>query len=141
MEPRFEFSQGALQVTLERGAQPREVVPVMVLAAGTAHDQDLDALIVISGLGDPADATAVCEALDEMVAGSAPPPSRIAFVACTYPQYSVYHFAEGYAARLGFVAKVTVSVREAREWLNLKARPARDVPGRRCALRAGAPQA
>jgi hypothetical protein len=58
------------------------------------------------------------------------PPSKIAFVACTFPQYSVYHFAEHYAKKFGIAAKVLVSLRDAKAWLGLSRRGS---PGRAAA--------
>ena len=56
-------------------------------------------------------------AIDELHALGAPLPFKIAFVASTFRQYSVYHFAGRYAQKFGMVAKVLVSVRDAMDWL------------------------
>ena len=56
-------------------------------------------------------------AIDEIHALGAPSPFKIAFVAHTFPQYSVCHFAGRYAQRFGTVAKVLVSARDAMDWL------------------------
>jgi hypothetical protein len=104
---------------LEDGQLPADIVPVLSEAARFARAKRRRALLVVSGRDDPATAEAVSRALEEMHALGAPPP-RIAFVACTLPQYSVYHFAERYARRFGIVAKVVLSVRDAKEWLGLR---------------------
>jgi hypothetical protein len=120
---------GAVQVSLENGRAAAEIVPVLVDAASLAREKRLQNLLVVSGLDDPASAEAVSMALEEIHALGAPPPFGIAFVACTLPQYSVYHFAERYAQRFGIAAKVLVSVRDAKDWLGLhkKLSPADDM--------------
>jgi len=119
MQRKFTFLPGAMQVTLERGNQPADIVPVLCDAARIAHAKQLANLLVVSGYRDPASAQAVSQALEEMHALGAPPPFQIAFVAYMMPQFSVYHFAERYAKRFGIRAKVLVSVRDARDWLGL----------------------
>ena len=126
MERKFAFLPGAVQVTLERGAHPEEIVPVLSEAARLARAKQLANLLVVSGYRDPASAPAVSQALEEMHALGAPPPFNIAFVAYLIPQYSVYHFAERYAERFGIRAKVHVSVRDAREWLAIDSRATAD---------------
>jgi len=84
-----------------------------------ARAKALRNLIVVSGYGDPATAEAVSRAIEEIHSLGAPAPFKIAFVAYTLPQYSVYHFAEHYAEKFGIVAKVLVSVRDAKDWLGL----------------------
>ena len=124
MERKFQLLRGVVQVSLDHGAAPDDVVPVLAHASvlARAHRQNL---IVVSGFDDPVTAHAVCDAIEEMHALGAPPPFKIAFVACAFPQYSAYHFAERYAGRYGIEARVMVSVREAREWLGLRERMAR----------------
>lgn len=121
MERNFTFLPGAVQVTLERGNDPLDIVPVLSDAARIARAKQLTNLLVVSGYGDPASAQAVSQALEEMHALGAPPPFNIAFVAYMIPQFSVYHFAERYAERFGIRAKVLVSVRDARDWLRTDA--------------------
>jgi hypothetical protein len=129
MERKFRLLPGAVQVSLENGRAAAEIVPVLVDAASLAREKRLQNLLVVSGLDDPASAEAVSMALEEIHALGAPPPFGIAFVACTLPQYSVYHFAERYAQRFGIAAKVLVSVRDAKDWLGLhkKLSPADDM--------------
>jgi hypothetical protein len=121
MERKFQLLPGAVQVSLEHGETPTEIVPVLSDAAEIAHAKELHNLLVVSGYGDPATTEAVSMAIDEIHALGAPPPFKIAFVAYTLPQYSVYHFAERYAEKFGIVAKVLVSVRDAKDWLGLRA--------------------
>ena len=116
MECRFELLPGVIQVVLEDGQLPEDIVPVLSEAARLARAENWRDLLVVSGRDDPATAEAVSAALEEMHALGAPPP-KIAFVAYALPQYSVYHFAEQYAQRFGIVAKVLISVRDARDWL------------------------
>jgi len=121
VERNFQLLPGVVQVVLEDGELPADIVPVLSEAAWlarTGHSRDL---LVVSGRDDPATAEAVSEAIEEMHALGAPP-FRIAFVAYALPQYSVYHFAEQYARRFGIVAKVLISVRDARDWLALEER-------------------
>lgn len=120
MERKFQLLAGAVQASLEHGKAPADIVPVLSDAAELARAKRLQALLVISGYGDPATAEAVSMALEEMRALDAPPPYNIAFVAPMLPQYSAYHFAERYARRFGMVAKVFVSVRDAKDWLGLR---------------------
>ena len=58
-------------------------------------------------------------ALEEIAALGAPS-IRIAFVACTLSQYSVYHFAERYAQRFGITVKVLAAVCDAKDWLGVQ---------------------
>ncbi len=82
---------------------------------------------VHSGVSGWATAESVSIAIEELHARGAPPPFKIAFVAYTLPRYSAYHFAEHYAQKFGIVARVLVSVRDAKDWLGLR----EDVRGRR----------
>jgi hypothetical protein len=122
----FRLLSDAVRVSLERGELPAEIVPVLTDAARLAREKKLRDLLVISGVDDPASPGAVCEAMDELHRLGAPPPFRIAFVACLLPQYSAYHFAERYAEKFGIAAKVLVSIYDAENWLGLRtgARPA-----------------
>lgn len=120
MKRKFQVLAGAIQVLLERGEEPEDIVPVLLDAARMARAEQLSALLVVSGDGDPATAAAVSMALEGIQALGAPLPSRIAFVAYLLPQFSVYHFAERYAQRLGIRVKVLVSVRDARDWLGVR---------------------
>ena len=119
MERKFELLPGVVQVSLEHGETPAEIVPILSDAAQVARARALRNLIVVSGYGDPANTEAVSMAIEQIHALSPPLPFKIAFVAYTLPQYSVYHFAEHYAEKFGIVAKVLVSVRDARDWLGL----------------------
>ena len=119
MERRFRLLPGVVQVSLEHGEAPVDIVPVLSEAAKLARAGQLRDLLVVSGLGDPATSQAVSMAIEEIHGLGAPPPFKIAFVACMLPQYNVYHFAEHYAQRFGIMAKVLVSVRDAKEWLGL----------------------
>jgi hypothetical protein len=119
VERRFQLLPGAVQVLLENGRAPADIVPVLSEAASLAREERLRDLLVVSGLDDPATAEAVSMALDEIHALGAPP-FKIAFVAYTLQQYAVYHFAEHYAQRFGIAAKVLVSVRDAKDWLGLR---------------------
>jgi len=116
VERKFELLPG---VSLEYGETPAEIVPVLSDAARMARAKALRNLIVVSGYGDPANAEAVSLAIEQIYGLGVPPPFKIAFVAYTLPQYSVYHFAEHYAEKFGMVAKVLVSVRDAKDWLGL----------------------
>lgn len=120
MERKFRLLPGAVQVFLEGGEDPEDIVPVLSDAAEIAREKRLQALLVISGLGDPATAETVSQAIEHIHAVGAPPPFKIAFVACMYPQYSVYHFAERYAQRFGILAKVHVSTSDAKDWLGVR---------------------
>lgn len=117
MERAFQLLPGMVRVSLEHGRTAEEIVPILSDAARLAWEKRRQALLVVSGLDDPATSTALSQALEEIRALGAPTPFRIAFVACMLPQYSVYHFAERYAEKLGIVAKVLVSVRDAETWL------------------------
>ena len=119
MERKFQLLQDVMHVSLEHGEAPADIVPVLSDAARAARAKELKALLVVSGFGDPATAEAVCEAIDEINALGAPV-LKIAFVAYTFPQYSVYHFAEHYAEKFGMIAKVLVSVRDAKDWLGVR---------------------
>ena len=129
MERRFELLPEAVQVHLENGDDPDDIGPVLVEAAQLAFDRHVQALLVISGLGDPATSESVSSALEQIHASGAAP-GRIAFVAYTLRQYATYHFAERYASRFGITAKVMVSTRDARAWLGLReeARARADAP-------------
>lgn len=116
MERKLELLPGAIQVHLGRSDAPDEVIAVLAEAADAARAEHVNALLVVSGLGDPANAEAVSRALEKIHAAGAPS-LRIAFVAYMYPQYAAYHFAERYAEKLGIQAKVTVSISDARNWL------------------------
>jgi hypothetical protein len=120
MERKFQVLPGVVQVMLEDGRLAAEIVPILSEAARFAWSSRRD-LLVVSGRDDPATAESVSEALEKMHALGAPPP-KIAFVAYALPQYSVYHFAEQYAQRFGIVAKVLISVRDAKDWLALDER-------------------
>ena len=122
MERKFLLLPGICQVSLVEGEAPEDIVPVLSDAAKLAREKRLPALLVISGFGDPATAEAVSSAIDRMHALGAQP-SRLAFVAYTLPQYSVYHFAEGYAQKFGIEAKVLVSAKDAKDWLGLRQAP------------------
>ena len=119
MNRKFQVLPGAVQVYLEHGETPGDIVPVLSDAARLARDKALQNLLVVSGLGDPATAEAVSMALEQMHALDTPP-SKIAFVAYTFPQYSVYHFAQRYAQRLGIAVKVHISLRDAKDWLGMR---------------------
>jgi hypothetical protein len=128
MERKFQLLPGFVQVSLENGEAPAEIVPVLSAAAAMARATQLHDLLVVSGFGDPATAEAVSQAIEEIHALGAQPPFKIAFVAYTLPQYSVYHFAEHYAEKFGILAKVLVSVRDAKDWLGLP-EAVRPLPG------------
>lgn len=125
MESKFKLLPGAVQISLEHGRSPAEIVPVLLAAARLAREKRLKDLLVVSGLDDPATAETVSRALEQIHALGAPPPTRIAFVAYTLPQYSVYHFAERYAQRFGIAVKVLVSIRDAMDWLGVREQHAR----------------
>ncbi len=120
MKRRFRLLPGAVQVSLQHGAAPQEIVPVLADAARLALAKRIHDLLIVSGYDDPATAEAVSMALEQIHAVGASPPFRMAFVACTLPQYSVYHFAESYAQRFGIEAKVLVSLRDAKSWLGVR---------------------
>jgi len=119
MQRRILLLPGIIQVTLDHGEQPEGIVPVLAEAALLARTKRFRQLLVVSGVGDPATPEAVSLALDTMHALGAPP-LNIAFVACTLPQYSVYHFSESYAPRVGIAARVFTSLRDAQDWLTLR---------------------
>jgi arginine repressor len=128
VERKFRLLPAAVQVSLEHGKKPEDIVQILVDAASFARAKALHDLLVVSGIDDPATTAAVSRALDEIHAMGAPQPFRIAFVAYTLPQYSVYHFAERYAHRFGIDAKVLVSVRDAEDWLGLRGSPSPVAP-------------
>jgi hypothetical protein len=119
MERKFELLPGVLQVLLEQGEDPDDIVPILSEAAKLARTKKLKSLLVISGLGDPANAQAISRAIEQIHA-TGPSSLKIAFVACLIPQYSAYHFAERYAQKFGIMAKVLVSTRQAKDWLGLR---------------------
>ena len=120
MESRIEVLPGAVRVSLENGERPEDIIPVLLSAAETARATQRQNLLVVSGFGDPASAEAVSAALEQIHALSVPLPFKIAFIAVTLPQYSIYHFAERYAQKFGIAAKVMVSVGDAYEWLGAR---------------------
>src|SRR6185503_15622625 len=120
MERRIELLAGAVKVSLENGEDPGDIVPILAAGADLACTQRLQKLLVVSGFGDPATSEAVSNAIEEMYALGVRSPFKIAFVAYTFPQYSIYHFAERYADKFGIEAKVFVAVRDAQDWLGLK---------------------
>ena len=128
MKCKVELLAGLVRVTLEQGKDPKDIVPVLSSAAEIARANRLQNLLVISGLDDPANTEAVSTALEQIHALSVPLPFKIAFVAVTLPQYSIYHFAEGYAQRFGITAKVLASDRDAKEWLGVRERSLASVP-------------
>ena len=109
-----------VKVSLESGEQPEDIIPVLLSAAEIARAKQLQNLLVVSGFGDPASTATVSMALEQIHALGVPSPFKIAFVAVTLPQYSIYHFAERYAQRFGIAAKVLVSARDASEWLGAR---------------------
>ena len=133
MERRFELLPGLVQVLLEYGATPEDMVPILSGAAELARANRVESLLVVSGYGDLATAAAVSRAIEEIHAIGAPPPFRIAFVACVLPQYAAYHFAERYSRRFGIETKVLLSVRDAKEWLGVRenVHTLKDLPVRR----------
>ena len=128
MERKFCLLSRAVRVSLEYGERPEDIVQILVDAARLARAKALRHLLVVSGIDDPATTAAVSRALDEIHAMGAPEPLKIAFVAYTLPQFSVYHFAERYAHRFGIDAKVLVSVRDAEDWLGLHERASSVAP-------------
>lgn len=120
MERRFQLLDGAVQVNLEHGDEPEDIVPVLSEAFALASASECRALLVVSGVADPATPETVSEALEALHAAGAPREFRIAFVAYAFPQYSTYRFAERYAQRFGIVTNVVVSIRDAKEWLGLE---------------------
>jgi hypothetical protein len=120
VERNFQLLPGVVQVVLEHGEEPEDIVPVLSEAALAARTARLENLLVISGVDDPATPEAVSRALDVIGAFGLPGPRKIAFVACMLPQYSAYHFAEGYALKFGIAVKVMVSVQDARAWLAVR---------------------
>jgi len=123
MERKFQLLPGMVQVSLEHGEVPGDVVPILSDAARLARAKGRHDLLVVSGIDDPATAEAISLALEEIHALGAPQP-RIAFVAYTLPQYSVYLFAQRYAQKFGIEATVLVSIRDARDWLRIGRRSA-----------------
>ena len=121
MERKFQLLPEAVQVFLGEGEAPEDIVPVLADAAALARDNQLRKLLVVSGFGDPANAEAVSRAIEQMHAVGAAQPFKVAFVAYMLPQYAVYHFAERYAEKFGIAAKVLVSMRDAKQWLGLRA--------------------
>jgi hypothetical protein len=119
MDRRVRLVARAVEVSLEDGRAPADIVPVLSDAAVLARELRLQQLLIVSGLDDPASAEAVCMALEEIHAVGAPP-FKIAFVAGTLHQYAVYHFAKRYAQRFGIAAKVLVSIRDAQDWLGVR---------------------
>ena len=109
-----------LQVVLQHGEMPEDIVSVLRDAARLARGKSLGQMLVISGVEDPATAVAVSHAMDGIHDLGAPLPASIAFVACMLPQYSAYHFAERYAERLGISVKVFASVDDAKSWLRVR---------------------
>ena len=120
MKRKFRLLPGTVQVSLEYGETPDEIVSILSEAARLARAKKRHDLLVISGMNDPATAESVSEALEKIHALGVQPPFRMAFVAYTLPQYSVYHFAERYAQKFGIDAKVLVSVRDAKDWLGMR---------------------
>jgi len=120
MQRTFGLLTGTLQVSIDYVEEPAEIVRVLSDAARLARERDLQSLLVISGADDPVTPTAVSVAIEEIYALGAPPPFRIAFVACMLPQYSAYHCAERYAQRFGILTKALVSIRDAKSWLGLR---------------------
>ena len=123
MDCKIQLRAGIVRVSLENGERPEDIIPVLSSAAEIARAKQLQNLLVVSGLGDPASAETVSTALEQIHALGVPLPFRIAFVAFTLPQYGIYHFAEGYAQRFGIAAKVLVSLRDAEEWLGVREPP------------------
>ena len=120
MKCKIQVLAGAVRVSLENGERPEDIIPVLLSAAETARATQLQNLLVVSGFGDPASAETVSSALEQIHALGVPSPFKIAFVAVTLPQYSIYHFAERYAQRFGIAVRVLVSARDANEWLGVR---------------------
>ncbi len=120
MEHRVQLLPEAVQVFLGEGKAPQDIIRVLSDAAALARENDVSKLIVISGFGDPVTAEALSQALEQMHAMGTSSPFRIAFVAHQLQQYAAYHFAERYALRFGILAKVLVSMRDAKHWLGLR---------------------
>lgn len=117
MEHKFRLLPGWVQVTLEHGNAPGDIVPVLAEATVLARKKGRDSILVISGVDDPATAPALWDSLKAMRDLGAPPPEKLAFVAYEFPQYAAYHFIEGVTAQFGFRARVFVSAPDARAWL------------------------
>lgn len=117
MERKFLLLPGCVHVLLERGRAPSDIVPVLAEAILLAQKEEREGLLVVSGLDDPATAASLSDAIEGMKAAGAPPPCKLAFVACMYPQYEVYHFAEHLAPKYGMQAKVFADVAGAKTWL------------------------
>jgi hypothetical protein len=123
LERKFLLLPGCVRVSLERGSEAADIVPVLADAILLAKKKRRDGLLVISGLDDPATPASLSDAIDAMHAAGAPPPSKLAFVALMYPQYATYHFAETIAPKYGLQAKVFADVVEAKIWLRADQRP------------------
>ena len=120
MERRFSLLSGCVQVFLEHGEAPSDVVPVLLDAAAFAREKQCHALLIISGVDDPATAPALCDAILAIGRLKSPMPRRIAFVAYQYPQYDAYHFAAAFAPNHGIEARTFVSEADARGWLGIR---------------------
>jgi hypothetical protein len=116
MERRFSLLEGCVLVSMEQGQAPGDIVEVLLEAASLARQEGRDGLLIVSGVGDPATAPALCDAILAISRVGAPPPSRIAFIAYQFPQYDSYHFAAAFAPNHGFEAKLFVSLNEAKAW-------------------------
>ena len=66
MERKFQLLPEIVQVSLEHGETPADIVPVLSDAARIARSRDFKALLIVSGFGDPATAEAVCAAIEEI---------------------------------------------------------------------------
>ena len=120
MKRKFRFFPEIVQVSLEYGEAPEDIVPVLCDAARIARANGLRALLVVSGLGDPATADAVSSALDEIHALGAPPrsgsrssPTRFRNTACiTSPSTTRKSSASS--------RRCSSRVRDAKDWLGLR---------------------
>jgi hypothetical protein len=117
MERNLRVLPGWVQITLEKGEDPADIVPISADATLLAQVKRREGLLVVSGIDDPATAPALVDAIKAMKALGAPPPRLLALVAYMYPQFAAYHFAEGIAAAHGLQAKLFVSARDAQDWL------------------------
>jgi hypothetical protein len=106
-----------VQVTLERGEAPTDIIAVLSEAAYLARANSRNAMFVISGMDDKTDARALADALFALKSAGAPPPFKIAFFAVLYEAYELYHFAEQLAPKYGIEAKVFADVDAAKAWL------------------------